>query len=60
MMLGHFGFNDAEAAIVSAIETVLANPATRTADLSGKANTVECGSAIADCLRAKQSTPKTQ
>jgi len=52
MMLGHFGFNDAEAAIVSAIETVLANPATRTADLNGKANTVECGSAIAECLRS--------
>ncbi len=54
MMLGHFGLRDAEAAIVNAIETVLANPELRTQDLAGQANTVECGTAVAQCLSAQQ------
>jgi len=56
MMLGHFGFKEAEAAIVSAIESVLADPEKRTADLGGNANTVACGAAIAECMRAEHGT----
>jgi tartrate dehydrogenase/decarboxylase/D-malate dehydrogenase len=33
-----------------AVETVLAEPSLRTGDLKGKANTVECGKAIAEAL----------
>ena len=47
MMLEHLGETEAAAAIVKAVETVLATPAGRTGDLKGKANTVECGKAIA-------------
>jgi tartrate dehydrogenase/decarboxylase/D-malate dehydrogenase len=50
MMLDHLGQPEAAAAIVRAIETVLAEDALRTADLGGKADTVTCGSAIADAL----------
>ena len=50
MMLDHLGQPEAAAAIVSAIEKVLADPARRTADLGGSANTVECGKAVADAL----------
>ncbi len=50
MMLDHLGQTEAAAAIVRAIETVLAEDALRTADLGGKADTVTCGTAIADAL----------
>lgn len=50
MMLDHLGQPKAAAAIVRAIETVLAEDALRTADLGGKADTVTCGTAIADAL----------
>ncbi len=41
MMLDHLGHPEAAAAIVSAIETVLADPASRTGDLGGSADTVD-------------------
>ncbi len=50
MMLDHLGEREAAAAILSAIETVLAEPALRTADIQGRADTVTCGKAIADAL----------
>ncbi len=51
MMLEHFGEFDAGAAVMRAIETVLADPERRTADLQGTANTETCGKAVADALR---------
>ena len=50
MMLEHLGENEAAAAIVTAIETVLAEPKLRTRDLGGTANTVACGKAVAAAL----------
>ncbi|MCA0012159.1 tartrate dehydrogenase [Mesorhizobium sp. B292B1B] len=50
MMLDHLGQTEAAAGIVSAIETILAEPSLRTRDLGGAANTVECGKAIAAAL----------
>jgi tartrate dehydrogenase/decarboxylase/D-malate dehydrogenase len=50
MMLGHLGYPKAEAAIVKAIETVIAETKLRTPDLGGKAKTKEMGKAIADAL----------
>lgn len=50
MMLDHFGETEAAAAIVKAIETVLADERLRTRDLGGKADTVTCGKAVADAL----------
>jgi tartrate dehydrogenase/decarboxylase / D-malate dehydrogenase len=50
MMLEHLGEPDAAAAIVKAIERVLAEPKARTRDLGGAANTVACGKAVADAL----------
>ncbi len=50
MMLDHLGEPEAAADIVRAIESVLAKPDYRTRDLGGKANTVECGKAIADAI----------
>ncbi|MBV2151202.1 tartrate dehydrogenase [Sphingobium sp. AS12] len=50
MMLEHLGEADAAAAIMRAVETVLAEPGLRTGDLKGKANTEQCGKAIADAL----------
>jgi len=50
MMLDHLGQTEAAAAIVSAIETVLAQPSRRTRDLGGAATTVECGKAVAAAL----------
>ncbi|WP_020180176.1 tartrate dehydrogenase [Methylopila sp. M107] len=50
MMLDHFGELEAGAAIVKAIETVLADERLRTRDLGGKADTVTCGKAVADAL----------
>jgi len=51
MMLDHLGECDAAAAILAAIEAVLAEPALRTADIKGRADTVTCGKAIAEALR---------
>ncbi|WP_156840636.1 tartrate dehydrogenase [Novosphingobium aquimarinum] len=51
MMLEHLGEAEAAAAIMRAIETVLTEPALRTADLRGQANTVACGKAIAEALQ---------
>ncbi|EHK54091.1 tartrate dehydrogenase [Allomesorhizobium alhagi] len=51
MMLDHLGHPEAAAGILKAIEQVLAEPALRTRDLGGKADTVTCGKAIADALR---------
>jgi tartrate dehydrogenase/decarboxylase/D-malate dehydrogenase len=50
MMLDHLGHPEAAAAIVAAIEKVLADPSLRTRDLGGSANTKECGAAIASAL----------
>ena len=50
MMLDHLGEKQAAAAIVTAIETVLADEATRTRDLGGRADTRLCGEAIAAAL----------
>ncbi len=50
MMLEHLGKHEAAAAIVHAIERVLADPALRTRDLGGTADTATCGKAIADAL----------
>ncbi len=46
MMLEHLGETEAAAAIVRAIETVLATPSGRTGDLKGSADTATCGKAI--------------
>jgi len=50
MMLEHLGEHQAAAAVMRAIETVLAEPGMRTADLKGKASTEACGKAIADAM----------
>ncbi|MGI6247451.1 MAG: tartrate dehydrogenase [Pseudochelatococcus sp.] len=50
MMLDHLGEAEAAAAIVQAIEAVLKEPALRTRDLGGRADTVTCGKAIADAI----------
>ena len=50
MMLEHLGEAEAAAAIMQAIEDVLATPAGRTADLKGTADTLACGKAIAAAL----------
>jgi tartrate dehydrogenase/decarboxylase / D-malate dehydrogenase len=52
MMLDHLGHAEAADAILAAIEKVLADETTRTADLGGKANTEECGKAVAAALAA--------
>ena len=50
-MLDHLGHADAAAAVVRAIEGVLADPqAPRTPDMGGKATTVELGQAIAAAI----------
>ena len=51
MMLEHLGEKDAAAAIVTAIEQVLADPKLRTRDLKGSADTITCGKAVAAALR---------
>jgi tartrate dehydrogenase/decarboxylase/D-malate dehydrogenase len=51
MMLEHFGETAAADAILKAIETVLAEPALRTRDLKGSANTETCGRAVAEVLQ---------
>jgi tartrate dehydrogenase/decarboxylase/D-malate dehydrogenase len=50
MMLEHLGETGAAAAIVKAIEQVLAEPKLRTRDLGGPADTKACGQAVADAL----------
>ena len=50
MMLEHLGEGEAAAAIVKAIERVLAEPKLRTRDLDGQADTVACGKAVAEML----------
>ena len=47
MLLEHLGEAEAAAAIMRAIETVLASPTGRTPDLKGSADTVSAGKAIA-------------
>ena len=50
MMLEHLGEPEAAAAIVKAIEKVLAEQKLRTRDLGGRASTESCGKAVADAL----------
>ena len=50
MMLEYLGFKEASEHIVRAIEEVLKKEEYRTGDLGGKANTIGCGSAIADAI----------
>ena len=50
MMLEHLGHPEAAAAIIGAIERVLAEQRLRTRDLGGAADTIACGKAIADAL----------
>ena len=50
LMLEHLGESEAAAAIVKAIERVLAEQKLRTRDLGGAANTVACGKAVAEML----------
>ena len=50
MMLEHLGELDAAAAIMRAIEHVLASPAGRTRDLKGPASTEICGKAVAAAI----------
>ena len=50
MMLDHLGQPEAAAGIVKAVEAALADPATRTGDLGGSADTVAAGKAVADAL----------
>ena len=47
MMLDHLGEGEAAAAVLGAIEAVLAEKTLRTRDLGGNADTVACGKAIA-------------
>jgi len=51
LMLDHLGEREAAAAVVTAIEAVLANQALRTRDLGGPLGTVACGEAIAAAVR---------
>ena len=51
MMLNHLGQHNAGAAIIEAIENVLADPkAPKTPDMGGKAKTEDLGKAIADAI----------
>ena len=50
MMLDDLGEVEAGAAIVRAMERVLVDPAVRTADVGGRADTATCGKAVADAL----------
>ncbi|MBB3145940.1 tartrate dehydrogenase/decarboxylase/D-malate dehydrogenase [Phyllobacterium trifolii] len=55
MMLEHLGHPQAAAAIIDAIEVVLADPSSRTGDLGGTANTITCGRAVAEALSSSDS-----
>ncbi|MQP67196.1 tartrate dehydrogenase [Niveispirillum sp. SYP-B3756] len=50
MMLDHLGEAEAAAGIMRAVESVLAEPALRTGDLKGKADTLTCGKAVEAAL----------
>jgi tartrate dehydrogenase/decarboxylase / D-malate dehydrogenase len=50
MMLDHLGEPAAAAAIVGAIEQTLSDERLKTRDLGGRANTVECGKAVAAAI----------
>ena len=50
MMMEHLGHQEAANAMIAAIELVLSEEGLRTADLGGPANTVECGTAVADAI----------
>jgi tartrate dehydrogenase/decarboxylase/D-malate dehydrogenase len=50
MMLDHLGEPEAAAAVVAAIESVLAQDELRTRDLGGKGTTESCGKAIASAI----------
>jgi tartrate dehydrogenase/decarboxylase/D-malate dehydrogenase len=50
MMLEHLGQTEAAAAILQAIERVLAEPRLRTRDLKGHADTQTCGRAVAEAI----------
>jgi len=50
LMLEHLGETKAAAAVLRAIEDVLAEPRFRTRDLGGAATTIECGQAVVDAL----------
>jgi tartrate dehydrogenase/decarboxylase/D-malate dehydrogenase len=50
MMLDHLGHADAAACMLQAIEKVLADPVSRTADLDGEATTAQCGRAIVEAI----------
>jgi tartrate dehydrogenase/decarboxylase/D-malate dehydrogenase len=52
MMLDHLGHPQAAAKILAAIETVLADGNLRTRDLAGRADTLGCGTAIAEAVAA--------
>ena len=54
-MLEHLGHPQAAAAIIDAIEVVLADPSSRTGDLGGTANTITCGRAVAEALSSSDS-----
>jgi tartrate dehydrogenase/decarboxylase/D-malate dehydrogenase len=56
MMLEHLGHPQAAAAIIDAIEVVLADPSSRTGDLGGTANTISCGRAVAEALSSSNSS----
>lgn len=51
MMLDHLGHPGAAADVITAMETTLAGPATRTADLGGSASTTEVTQALVEHLR---------
>ncbi len=58
LMLDHLGHAEAAAAIVAAIEAVLADPeAPRTPDMGGGATTSDVGRAIAEALRGPAQAP---
>jgi len=50
MMLEHLGEGEGAAAILAAIERVLAERTLRTRDLGGNADTVACGKAVAEAI----------
>lgn len=51
MMLEHLGQKEASGYIMKAIEIVLEKKTAHTPDMGGKANTKECGDAVADVIR---------